>query len=62
VLPAGPDTLLTGGRPGVVPFFFTQKNSFKRHHPRIGEQQGRVIPGDQRGASNHFMTRFPKEI
>jgi hypothetical protein len=47
VLAPRANTLLAGGRPEIVPLLLSQKSALELHHPRVGEQEGRVIGGDQ---------------
>ena len=43
---------LAGGGAAVSAFFFAQKQLFKLHHARVGEQQGGVV-GRNDGAGFH---------
>ena len=46
----GTEDLLTGGRPRERRIGLAEKVGLERHHPRTGEQQGRIAERDQRGA------------
>ena len=50
VLAAGPDALLEIHRPRVVPGAPSQEDILELVHPRVGEQQGRIVPGHHAGA------------
>ncbi len=49
VLAAGPDDLLAGGGPAVLPLFLAQKDPLELDHSRIGEQQRGIVFGLERG-------------
>ncbi len=50
VLAAGADALLRGGGARVVALFGAQEDVLELVHACVGEQQGGIIGGDQRGA------------
>ena len=52
VLARNAQALLTGGGAAVCALFFAQKQFFKLHHARVGEQQGGVV-GRNDGAGLH---------
>ena len=62
VLSSGPDALLGGHRPVVVPKLLAQKDPFELVHSGIGEEQGRVLPGDQRRTGNDLVAPLGKII
>jgi hypothetical protein len=47
VFSSGPDTLLAGSGPEIVPLFLAQEHALELDHPRVGEQQRGVVGGDQ---------------
>ncbi len=49
VLATSTHTALGAGGTGVIPGFTTQKHVLELVHPRVGEQQGGVVMGHQRG-------------
>ena len=55
VLPAHPQALLRGGGTPVGAYIGTQENVLELHHSRVHEEQGRVVVGDQRGGTHHFV-------
>ena len=62
VFSTGSDSLLRGGRPLVLPFFFTEKHPFKLNHTGIGKEQGRIILGNQGRTPHHLMVMFFKIV
>ena len=60
VLSAGPNAFLGGGGPKVVPPLPSQKNVLELIHAGVGEQQGGVVGGDQRGALDDAMPSLMK--
>jgi hypothetical protein len=48
VLAAGADALLAGGGARVVPPLLAEERPLELHHAGVGEQEGRVVGGDQR--------------
>ena len=61
VLAAGPHALLAAGRPGVGTFFLTQETVLELVHPRVGEQQGRVVIRDQGAGRDTGVTLLLEE-
>src|SRR5690606_37872672 len=57
-----PYTALSTGCASVVTLVTTEKDIFKLHHPRIGEQQCRVITGNQRAAGYNGMSLTLKKF
>ena len=53
VLPAGAHALLGRGGPGVVAVLLPQEGALELHHPGIGEQERRVVGGNER-AGRHL--------
>ncbi len=56
VLAARPDALLAGHRAGVVAAFQPLKHPLELHHAGVGEEQRRVVGGNERGAG-HLAVR-----
>ena len=62
VLAAGAHTALGGGGTGVSPGLGSQEQFLELHHAGIGEQQCRIITGNQRAAVHDLVTAFTEEI
>ena len=58
VLAAHPQTLLAGGGPVVVPLFQAQENVFELIHPRVDEEQRRIVGGDEIAAVHNGVVQF----
>ena len=61
VLAAGTHALLAAGRSGVGTFFLTQETVLELVHPRVGEQQGRVVIRDQGAGRDTGVTLLLEE-
>ena len=55
VFSAGADAFLGGGGAGVVALFQAEEDVFELVHAGVGEQQGGIAVGHQRGAANAAM-------
>jgi hypothetical protein len=60
MLPPRPDALLGGAGPDIVPLLQPEKAVFELVHPRIGEQERRVIMRNQTGTGDHGMAPLRK--
>ena len=56
MLPAGAHAFLRCGGSGVIPLFQAQEHILELVHPRIGEQQRRIIIWHQRGTGHMGMS------
>ena len=48
VLPARADALLRRGGAAVLAVLDAQEGALELHHPRVGEQEGRIVGRDER--------------
>ena len=55
MLAAGAHALLRGGGPRVVALLAAQEDVLELVHPRVGEEQGRVVLGHERRALHHAV-------
>ena len=62
VLPAGPHALLGGGRPPVVAPLQPLEDALELHHPGVGEQQSRVVPGHERRRGHLAVASLDEEV
>src|SRR5262249_7520374 len=62
VLAAGADALLRSGRTAVVALFEPEEDVLELIHAGIGEQQGRIVRGHERGASDHAVAARGEEV
>ncbi len=62
VLAAGADALLGSGGAGVVAFFEALKNFLELVHAGVGEEQRRVVGGQERAAAHDTMPAGVEEI
>ena len=62
VFAASPHTALRTDGTSVAAFLGTEKHILELHHAGIGEQQGRIIAGNQRAAGHYGMAFTGKEI
>ena len=58
VLAAHAQAFLGGGGAHVVAFFLPAENFLELHHARVGEQQGRVVAGNQRRGGDFGVAVF----
>src|SRR5581483_11880457 len=60
VLSPGPHALLGGGGSFVGALLLSEEDRFELDQPRIGEEEGRIFLGDQRGALDRGMAPLRK--
>ena len=61
VLATGTHALLAAGSTGVCPFFLTQETVLELVHPRVSEQQGRIVVRDQGAGRDTGVTLLLEE-
>jgi hypothetical protein len=61
VLAARAHALLGGGGPHVVPALLAQEYRLELDHARIGEEQGRILGGNERRGADHRVA-VPREV
>src|SRR5688572_25220273 len=62
VLAAGAHALLRGGSASIIPLVQPEEHVLELVHASVGEEQRRVIRGDQRGALHDAMSARRKVI
>src|SRR5262249_49174436 len=62
VLAADAETLLRIDPARVRPGLLPEEHLLELHHPRVGEEQARVVLGHERRARNDGVTAHPEEI
>ena len=62
VLAAGADALLRAGGTRIVAFFQAEEDILELVHPRVGEQQRRVVGGHEGRAAEHAMPAGGKKV
>ena len=62
VLAAGAHAFLRGGGAGVIALLEAEEHVLELVHAGVGEQQGGVVGGHQRGAADHAVAAFGKEV
>src|SRR5947209_3111047 len=56
VLAACPDALLAGGRAHVVALLLAEEDGLELHHARVGEEERRIGPGNERRRAHARVT------
>ena len=62
VLAPGAHAFLGRGGAGVAGLFLPEEHVLELHHPRVGEQQGRVVLRHQRIARHHRVAAFGEKV
>ena len=62
VLAARPHAFLRGGGAGVVALLESEENVLELVHAGVGEQQGGVVRGDERGTAHHAVPAGGEEV
>ena len=62
MLPARPHTFLRRSRPRIVALFQSQKDILELVHPRIGEEQRRIVRRDERRGVDLLMPMLDEVV